>query len=240
MKLLPVIAAAAALAVSMGAQAAPGPFVKQAFDLLMDRYVVPPTSTTLLTGGWTGGLDFLKTATGSEQSIGAPAFSGDRNADWTAFLGAYPQLTAAGGSSLDQHGLDYAIVSGMAKSLNSTHTFLQPSQPQANQSFVGIGVQISTDLVITEVYPGTPAEAAGVRPGDRLIAVDGTSVEGMKSDDVTPRVRGPPRSYRGAPPEQGPTMLRRGRPSPPRLPRRGRTCGRGGWRCPTAPRTPGR
>jgi carboxyl-terminal processing protease len=180
----------AAIPAPVGAQVAPGPFVKQAFDLLMDRFVVPPISTTLLTGGWSGGLDFLKEATGAEQSISAPAFSGDRNADWSAFLAAYPQLTAAGGASLDQHGLDYAIVSGMAKSLNSTHTFLAPAPPQLNQPYGGIGVTFSSELVVAEVYPGTPAEAAGIRLGDRLIAVDGDSVEGLKTDDVAPRVRG--------------------------------------------------
>jgi carboxyl-terminal processing protease len=173
------------------AQVAPGPFVKQAFDLLMDRFVTPPSSATLLAGGWSGGLDFLTTATGADVSEAAPSYSGDRGRDWNAFLAAYPKLVAAGGASLDQHGLDYAVVRGMTKSLDSTHTFIQAAPPVTGQSYGGVGLQVSTDLIVTDVFPGTPAEAAGVRLGDRLVAVDGASVEGVASDEVSSRVRGP-------------------------------------------------
>jgi carboxyl-terminal processing protease len=173
------------------AQTAPGPFVKQAFDLLMDRFVVPPSAETLLDGGWSGALTHLKDTTGAEPAIGAPSFSGDRNAAWGAFQDAYPQLAAAGGPSLDQHALDYAIVDGMAKSLNSTHTYVSAAVTPSDPSYGGVGMQMSMDLFVIAVFPGTPAEAAGVRIGDRLIAVNGASVEGMTSETASTGVRGP-------------------------------------------------
>jgi carboxyl-terminal processing protease len=173
------------------AQAAPGPFVKQAFDLLMDRFVVPPTSNGLLEAGWAGGVAHVKETAGAEPTAPTPSFTGDRAADWSAFLAGYPALAGAIGASGDQHPLDYAIVGAMAKSLNSSHTFISASPQQPGQSFAGVGIQMSRELVVTEVFPGTPAEAAGLRLGDRIIAVDGASVEGMKSDEVSPRVRGP-------------------------------------------------
>jgi hypothetical protein len=174
------------------AQAAPGPFVKQAFDLLMDRFVVPPTSNGLLEAGWAGGAAHVKEVAGSEPTAPAPSFSGDRSADWSAFLAGYPTLAGAIGASGDRHALDFAIVGAMAKSLNSSHTFISAaSTALPGQTFAGVGITMSADLVVTDLFPGTPAEAAGLRVGDRIIAVDGVSVEGMKSDEVSPRVRGP-------------------------------------------------
>ena len=55
--------------VPVRAQAAPGPFVKQAFDLLMDRFVVPPTSAALLGAGWDGGLAHVKSTTGADPTV---------------------------------------------------------------------------------------------------------------------------------------------------------------------------
>ena len=174
------------------AQAAPGPFVKQAFDLLMDRFVVPPTSTDLLSAGWDGGIAHVKNVNGSVPTIPPPSFAGDRGSDWNAFLAVYPALFEAAGASADQHALDYAIVSVMAKSLNSSHTYLTatPHSPPG-QAYGGVGFQMSRELIVTDVFAGSPAEAAGLRPGDRLIAVDGASVEGMTSQEVSPLARGP-------------------------------------------------
>jgi len=173
------------------AQTAPGPFVKQAFDLLMDKFVVAPNSADLLSAGWDGGLAYIKDVSGAEPSSPAPTFSKDPAADWNAFLGAYPQLTAAGGSGFDQHALDVALVSAMAKSLNSTHTFLSARAPIPGQAYGGVGIAMSPELVVTEVFPDGPAEATGMRLGDTLIAVDGAPVEGLRPDEVSAKVRGP-------------------------------------------------
>ena len=175
----------------VSAQAAPGPFVKQAFDLLMDRFVVPPTSAALLGAAWEGGVAHATSASGSDLAVPAPSFTGNRGADWNAFLAGYPALVAAISASADQHALDRAIVRAMANSLNSTHTFLADAPFQPGQRFAGIGVQMSSNLVFTTVHPGTPAEAAGVRRWDRLVAIGGESVEGMPSDAVSSRLRGP-------------------------------------------------
>jgi carboxyl-terminal processing protease len=62
-------------------------------------------------------------------------------------------------------------------------------------SFVGIGVQVSEGddgaTVISGVFPGTPAEEAGLRRGDRITAVDGRTTEGETVDETVSRVRGP-------------------------------------------------
>lgn len=58
----------------------------------------------------------------------------------------------------------------------------------------GLGMVISTrdgwPTVVEQPSDGTPALKAGIREGDRIIEVDGTSTKGMKVDDVAGRLRG--------------------------------------------------
>ena len=46
-------------------------------------------------------------------------------------------------------------------------------------------------ITIVSTLTGSPAEAAGVRPGDVIVSVDGDPVEGRTLDSVTAQVRGP-------------------------------------------------
>lgn len=58
---------------------------------------------------------------------------------------------------------------------------------------LGMGVERLEDTVtVTRVYPGTPAEGAGVRVGDRIVEVDGTDVVGWETSQVTARLLGTP------------------------------------------------
>ena len=41
-----------------------------------------------------------------------------------------------------------------------------------------------SDLTIDKVMPGTPAERAGIRPGDRIVEVEGKPVAGTKALDL--------------------------------------------------------
>lgn len=64
-----------------------------------------------------------------------------------------------------------------------------------SNSYVGVGVTIALredglGLDVTEVTDGGPAQTAGVLAGDRLIAVDGQSIEGMSVSEVAELVRG--------------------------------------------------
>lgn len=104
--------------------------------------------------------------------------------------------------NLDDRELAYGAIRGMTEAVGDEGhtTFLTAEESRAvdqslSGTFVGVGVQVAEDddgsVTITSVIKGTPAEEAGLRRGDRIIAVDGGSTEGESLDEVVSRVRGP-------------------------------------------------
>jgi carboxyl-terminal processing protease len=64
-----------------------------------------------------------------------------------------------------------------------------------NPSFSGIGVTVRSEragLVVQSVIERTPAARAGLRPGDRIVGVDGRSIVGRPSNDAIARIKGKP------------------------------------------------
>ena len=65
------------------------------------------------------------------------------------------------------------------------------------ESFVGVGLQLkieSATPVVERALPGGSAEQAGVLAGDRVLAIDGVSTNGLSLGDVVMKLRGPPDS----------------------------------------------
>jgi carboxyl-terminal processing protease len=61
--------------------------------------------------------------------------------------------------------------------------------------FTGVGIRVtrpdeSQPPYVTEVFRDSPAAAAGVKPGDQLIAVNGTSTNGRSLTEVVTAIRG--------------------------------------------------
>jgi carboxyl-terminal processing protease len=79
---------------------------------------------------------------------------------------------------------------GATNSLDQYSAFLTPDQlsevySQIDGNFVGLGVELKTQnniLLIVRVISGSPAEEAGIRDGDRIVAVDGKAVSTMSAD----------------------------------------------------------
>lgn len=103
---------------------------------------------------------------------------------------------------LDDREMAYGAIRGMTDAVgDSGHTsFMTAEEAKAadqslSGSFVGIGVQVSADdagkIVISTVFPGTPAEEAGLKRGDHIVAVDGKSTADETVDQTVSRVRGP-------------------------------------------------
>jgi carboxyl-terminal processing protease len=101
---------------------------------------------------------------------------------------------------LDKEALMRGAIQGMLEALGDQHTsYMDPDQfRQANipldQEYEGIGAWVDTNaeyLTIVTPMPGSPAEAAGLRPGDQVIAVDGDDMTGIDGSLVIRRVLGP-------------------------------------------------
>ena len=101
---------------------------------------------------------------------------------------------------VDDVKLMRGAISGMLASLGDKHTsYMDPSQyqqvnTQLGGTYEGIGafVDITGEyLVITSPMAGSPAEKAGLQAGDKVIAVDGQSMQGIDGQLVLSKVLGP-------------------------------------------------
>jgi carboxyl-terminal processing protease len=101
---------------------------------------------------------------------------------------------------LDDTELVEGAIRGMLDTLDDRNTiYLPPSEQQIseerfNGEFQGIGVTIETideRIVIISPFEGSPAEKAGLQPGDVLLVADGTELTGLDVTDVGEIVRGP-------------------------------------------------
>lgn len=101
---------------------------------------------------------------------------------------------------VDDVKLVRGAINGMLDALGDPHTsymdpeqFLQANFPLEGE-YEGIGAWVDTEaeyLTIISPMEGSPAEAAGLQPGDEIIAVDGEDMTGIDASLVVRRVLGP-------------------------------------------------
>ncbi|MCH8109799.1 MAG: S41 family peptidase [Chloroflexi bacterium] len=92
-------------------------------------------------------------------------------------------------------------IRGIVRTLNDPHThYVAPEafdiQNQDLQGeFEGIGASVSMrldgKLVVVAPIEGSPAKAAGIKPGDIILEVDGESIEGLSLLAAVSKIRGP-------------------------------------------------
>jgi len=101
---------------------------------------------------------------------------------------------------LDATALSQGAIRGMLDALGDVHaSYLDPDFFSAELerfrgSFEGIGAEVSMkdgQVVVVAPIPDTPAERAGIRPGDTILEVNGESTQGLGVFEVVARIRGP-------------------------------------------------
>ena len=102
---------------------------------------------------------------------------------------------------IDHQKMTYGAIEGMLAMLNDEgHTrFLSPSDLKAEQSslegqFDGIGAEVTVRngrVTIVAPIDGSPAEKAGLKPGDIIAKVDGVDVTDLSLSEVVAKIRGP-------------------------------------------------
>ncbi|NPA49064.1 MAG: S41 family peptidase [Thermodesulfobacteria bacterium] len=100
---------------------------------------------------------------------------------------------------VDPQELIYGAIQGMLSNLDPHSSFLKPDdykelQIETKGSFTGIGIEITIrDGILTVVAPieGTPAWKAGLKPGDKIIKINGKPTKGMSLIEAVKLLRGP-------------------------------------------------
>jgi carboxyl-terminal processing protease len=100
--------------------------------------------------------------------------------------------------------LGNASLQGMVRALRKRHgdRFSEYFSPEQLASFTeaiegrfsGVGLSIveaPRGLRVVEVFEGSPADRAGIEPGDTIVAVDGESLAGVSSTEATAKIKGP-------------------------------------------------
>jgi carboxyl-terminal processing protease len=102
--------------------------------------------------------------------------------------------------SIPEPELFRKAAAGLVRELHDPHSvYLTPEKLRSlNEStsghYGGLGIQIDVRdgwITIVAPLPGSPAERAGIEPGDRIVAIDGKSTEGYSPDDARGLLRGP-------------------------------------------------
>lgn len=103
-------------------------------------------------------------------------------------------------TAIDSQKMVYGAISGMVASLGDPYTvFLTPEQNKDTKeelggSFEGIGAQLGFkdhQLIVIAPLKGTPAEQAGVRPGDAILRIDDKDTSGITLPEAVSKIRGP-------------------------------------------------
>ncbi len=101
---------------------------------------------------------------------------------------------------VDDVALMRGAIKGMMEALGDEHSsYMDPeSYKQANESlegsYEGIGAFVDTTtkyLTVTSPIPGSPAEKAGLKPGDQIIGIDGEDMTGIDPEVARRKVLGP-------------------------------------------------
>ncbi len=104
-------------------------------------------------------------------------------------------------TALDPTRLTYGAIRGMVDALGDTghSSYLTPEQREDRLTsiegrFTGIGAQLGEEQglpIIVAPFDGSPAQQAGIKPGDVIVAVNGEEVTGLTLTEIAQKVRGP-------------------------------------------------
>ena len=93
-------------------------------------------------------------------------------------------------------------IAGASGGLDNYSCYLTGNQlkdvySQIDGNFVGIGIELKADantLLIVSVIPESPAATANIKPGDRILSVNGTSTTNLSTEQAASLLQGPKNS----------------------------------------------
>ncbi len=121
-------------------------------------------------------------------------------ADFSLFWEVAEQLRDKYFGDINAQEMLYGSIKGLVAAIGDPYTiFADPAEnsqffDNLNGSYEGIGVELDVvdgALVVLTPLKDSPAEAAGLKPLDEIVAVDGVSVMGMTFAEVLSAIKGP-------------------------------------------------
>lgn len=115
---------------------------------------------------------------------------------WLATLRDSAKQASAKIAAMPAEQVDKVVLDGMTSPLDRYSRYSLPALARtrraARDGFGGIGITLagSNEFRVTEVIPQSPAERAGIRPDDRITAIDGVPTAGRAADDIVQEIRG--------------------------------------------------
>lgn len=191
-----------------GAAAAGGPAHRR-------RRGGPPVVAGALVAVMAGTALFLSGWTLGRQTALQPGTPVSEQEAWQPFWDTYTAITERyAGGPVDRTALVQGAIKGMIASLGDPFSMyltadeFHASLQGISGQFTGIGTTVGTvdaaglnatctplgpacRLAVESVIEASPADSAGLRPGDVIDAVNGAGVDGLSVDQVTARIRGP-------------------------------------------------
>lgn len=145
---------------------------------------------------FTFGLLALGLVTGL--NLGAPAYAQERYADLQNFSKVLNLIQQYYVEEVDTKKLIYGAVKGMLRELDPHTNFMPPDmfkdfESETSGEFGGLGIEISVQSgILTVISPieDTPAWQAGIKPGDKIVAINGNSTKGLSLVEASQLMRG--------------------------------------------------
>lgn len=120
--------------------------------------------------------------------------SDDTSSEIKEFTESYNHIINSYIDEVDKSKLIDAAISGMYNFLNDEYSIYMDNDmteslnEQLEGTYDGIGIEMTMNnkgvIYVTQVFKNTPAEKAGLKPDDILVALDGGSLEGKTTAEV--------------------------------------------------------
>ena len=164
-------------------------------SVVLTTAIIAPSNGSL---GWFG--DDRTNATNESPHTESPVVEGISESDLNKLQTTYQIINKKFLHDIDKRKLIDGAIQGMLSTLDDPYTvYMDPEQTgefeqEVDAFFTGIGAEVSLEngnVVVVAPIKGSPAEKAGIRARDLILAVNGESLAGLTLTEAVEKIRGP-------------------------------------------------
>jgi carboxyl-terminal processing protease len=176
--------------------------LETSFSLLTSEFYKKVDQQVVLDGARAGMLAYLEKAGVKNAKVAEVHATDDPTQNAKELENDVRATVKEYGAKFGSRDLTYSAIAGLLGSVKDKYTvFLSPKEYQAlnedldGGGFSGVGIQIQVDdkskyLSVMMVIVDGPADKAGLKDGDTILAIDGKSTKGLSSEQDAKLLRG--------------------------------------------------